>query len=59
MFDRAIDRMGSVVGDVSRKSSVALGRLFSDVFLVHLEVSPSIFFRLHLDKDGWLSILTY
>ena len=31
VFDRAIDRMGSVVGDVSRKSSVALGRLFSDV----------------------------
>ena len=31
MFDRAIDRMGSVVGDVSRKSSIALGRLFSDV----------------------------
>ena len=31
VFDRAIDHMGSVVGDVSRESSVALGRLFSDV----------------------------
>ena len=36
MFDRVIDRMGSVVGDVSRESSVALGRLFSDVCCIDI-----------------------
>ena len=36
VFDRAIDRMGSVVGDVSRESSVALGRLFSDVCCIDI-----------------------
>ena len=36
VFDRAIDRMGSVVGDVSRESSVALGRLFSDVCCINI-----------------------
>ena len=33
---RAIDRMGSVVGDVSRESSIALGRLFSDVCCIDI-----------------------
>ena len=36
VFDRAIDRMGSVVGDVSRESSVSLGRLFSDVCCIDI-----------------------
>ena len=36
VFDRAIDRMGSVVGDVSRESSIALGRLFSDVCCIDI-----------------------
>ena len=38
VFDRAIDRMGSVVGDVSRESSVALGRLFSDVCCIDIRL---------------------
>ena len=33
---RAIDRLGSVVGDVSRESSIALGRLFSDVCCIDI-----------------------
>ena len=36
VFDRAIDRMGSVVGDVSRESSIALGRLFSNVCCIDI-----------------------
>ena len=35
-YCRVIDRMGSVVGDVSRESSVALGRLFSDVCCIDI-----------------------
>ena len=31
VFDRFIDRTGSVIGDVSSEISIALGRLFSDV----------------------------
>ena len=36
VFDRAIYCMGSVVGDVSRKNSIALGRLFSDVCCIDI-----------------------
>ena len=36
VFDRASYRMGSVVGDVSRESSIALGRLFSDVCCIDI-----------------------
>ena len=36
VFDRAIDHMGSVVGDVSRESSVALCRLLSDVCCIDI-----------------------
>ncbi|XP_044174347.1 uncharacterized protein LOC122957977 [Acropora millepora] len=47
VFDRAIDRMGSVVGDVSRESSIALGRLFSDVYFI------DIWMYLHLSSSGF------
>ena len=47
MFDRAIDGMGSLVGDVSRESSVALGRLFSDVCCI------DIWRYLHLSSSGF------
>ena len=36
VFDRAADRVGSVVGDTSRESVVALGRLFDDVCCIDI-----------------------
>ena len=41
VFDRFIDRTGSVIGDVSSEISINLGRLFSTLYW-HLEVSPSV-----------------
>ena len=48
VFDRAIDRMGSVVGDVSRKSSIiALGRLPNDLCCI------DIWRYLHASSSGF------
>ena len=50
VFDRAIDRMGSVVSDVSRESSIALGRLFS---VVCIDVGIDIWRYLHPSSSGF------
>ena len=57
MFDRAIDCMGSVVSDVSRESSNALGRLFSDLCCIDIwrYLHPSSYGLTWTKTDGSLS----
>ena len=60
VVDRAIYRMGSVVVDVSRESSIALAHLFSDVCCIdiwrYLQLSSSGF--TWTIADGYLSSLS-